>query len=914
MSTLILLDGMALIYRAHFALMSRPIMNSAGMNTSAVFGYTNTLLQLLEARGPTHMALALDTSEPTERHTLYPDYKAQREDVPEDILNSVPYVEAMTRALGIKVLKQPGYEADDIIGTLAGQASEAGLEVLMVTPDKDFAQLVAPKIRQLKPARKGTDLEEIGVEEVCEKWNVKHPSSVADILGLWGDASDNIPGVPGVGEKTAKKLMGEYETVDALLAHTADIKGKLREKIEEHAEQARLSKNLATINRSVPLKESVEDLKIGDRDEQALAELCVELEFKTLEKRLLGDAFEAGRGHGAGQQEIDLEGSTLDHYDANRQNYQQVTSLDELRSVCEACNEAGQFCFDTETDGLDALECRLIGVAMSMKPNTGWYAPVPEGREERDDWDAVLRDLLETSTASKVGHNLKFDLLVLRRHGISVRGPFFDTLIAHALVDPDQRHRMDDLARQYFGYEPISITSLIGEKKSDQLSMLEVPLEQVAVYASEDADITARLAETLQPKLEASGMLEIFRDIEMPLVDTLTSMEYEGIGLDQDALSRLQKELQTQIQHLEANIHEAAGHPFNLNSPKQLGVVLFEELKIVEKPKKTNTGQYATNEQVLSTLAGSHEIIDWVLEYRELTKLQSTYVEALPQSINDRTGRIHTSFSQIAAATGRLASSNPNLQNIPIRTALGRRIREAFVPHHPEDLIFAADYSQIELRIMADLSEDPALVEAFENQLDIHSSTASRVYSVDLDAVTPDMRRKAKMVNFGIMYGISAFGLSQRLRIPRKEAQEIIEAYFEQYPKVKAFMQQSIASAREHGWSETRSGRRRVIRDINSSNQTTRNAAERMAINTPVQGTAADMIKIAMNRIHAEIQERSLQSRMLLQVHDELVFTQAAGEGDALQELVVQAMQQAMPLNVPVQVDTGTGANWLEAH
>lgn len=915
---LLLLDAMALIYRAHFAFLTNPVMNSAGLNTSAVFGYVNTLLQLLEREAPTHVALAMDTPGPTERHRLYPAYKAQRDEVPEDIITAVPYVERITQAMGIRVIRLPGYEADDIIGTLADRASAEGMDVWMVTPDKDFAQLVSDSARILKPGRKGNEIEIVDLAKVREKWQVETSEQVADILGLWGDASDNIPGVPGIGEKTGKKLIAEYGSVENLIDHASELKGKLKERVLEHADQARLSKTLATINRNSPVVESPEDLRLGERDEKTLSELLVELEFNTLGKRILGDGFSSGRGHVEpdqlpGQQEMDLDGAMLDRYDTKRQKYELVTDLDALRTWVKACLQTRLFCLDTETDGLNTHACRLLGISLSHAENAAMYSPVPSAERERTEWMAVFQELF-SSSAAKVGHNLKFDILVLRQAGFEIHGPFHDSMIAHFLVDPDGRHGMDDLAQRYLGYEPIPITSLIGHKKADQTTLFDAPLEEVAIYASEDADITLRLHKRFVPKLKKEAQDGIYRDIEMPLLDVLATMEQEGIRVDPAVLSEISGELQQQIHDMEQQAHTLAGHAFNVNSPRQLGEVLFDELKISEKPKKTRTGQYATNEQILQTLVGSHELVDLILEYREAAKLKSTYVDALPREIQFSTGRIHTSFSQIGAATGRLSSSNPNLQNIPIRTETGRRIRAAFVPHGPGDVLMSADYSQIELRVMAELSRDPGMVEAFELGLDIHTATAARVYGVELDSVESEMRRKAKMVNFGIIYGISAFGLSQRLRIPRGEAAEIIESYFTQYPGVKKFMEQTVKSAQTLGYVETLSGRRRLIRDINSRNHMIRSGAERVAINAPVQGTAADMIKLAMIRIHHRLLAEDRKARMLLQVHDELVLNVPGDEIDAVRGLVEEEMKSALPLHVPILVETGTGQNWLEAH
>ena len=738
---------------------------------------------------------------------------------------------------------------------------------------------------------------------------------MADILGLWGDASDNIPGVPGVGEKTAKKLMGEYDTMENLYEHLDDLKGKLLSNLKDNHEQALLSKTLATINLECPLSEQVDDLIVGEKDKQALSELFVELEFNALGKKILGTEFQSGRGHASsGQQEIDLLGTSLASFDAKKQTYTLVESLEDLMVVRDALRDSEEFCFDVETDGLDTQSCRLLGLALSNKAHEAWYCPYPTDATAQAAWKECLAPALDQSTSVKVGHNLKFDIEVLVNQGIPVSGPFFDTLLAHYLVDPDQRHKMDDLSRQYLGYEPIPITSLIGEKGDDQKTLELVPVEEVTRYAAEDADITLQLAQLFKPMLKEHGQDKVFETLEMPLLQVLVDMENAGMCLDESVLTIIGTELGDSLQSMEAKAYELAGREFNLNSPKQLGTILFDELKIIEKPKKTRTGQYSTNEQALQNLMGIHPLVDLIMEYRVASKLKSTYVDALPASVNKVTGRIHTSFSQMAAATGRLASSNPNLQNIPIRTEMGRRVRKAFVPYAKDDVILSADYSQIELRVMADLSQDPGMTEAFQAGQDIHTATAARVYGVNLEDVTSEMRRKAKMVNFGIIYGISAFGLSQRLHIPRGEASDIIKAYFAQYPAVKDFMDQTIESAREKGYVETKSGRRRTLRDINSSNHTTRTGAERMAINSPVQGTAADMIKLAMIRVDEVLKASTLKSQMLLQVHDELVFNVPKSEIEEIKPLIETCMVEALPLSVPVVVETGWGSDWLEAH
>ncbi len=910
---LFLLDGMALIYRAHFALIRNPIKTSDGRNTSALYGFTNTVLHLLDEESPSHVALALDTSEPTERHEMYADYKAQREETPEDIDEAIPAVERLAAALGIPVLKYPGYEADDIIGTLAVTAEQQGFDTYMVTPDKDFAQLVDEHSFLYRPSRQGDGVEVWGVSDVREKWNVAAPAHVADVLGLWGDASDNIPGVPGVGEKTAKKLIGEYRTVENLLDHLADLKGKQKERLEEHRHQALLSKRLATIRRDVPVAESPDDLLLGARDNEALRALFVDYEFNAIGKRVFGEAFQAGRGHGTVQQG-ELVFADLKTIADVPHSYRCVETEADRASLLQELTGQKRVCFDVETDRLNVHGARPIGIAFSWKEHEGAFVLI-EGADA--DAGAVLRELrpfFENERIEKVGHNLKFDLTVLQWNGCRVVEPFFDTMPAHFLVDPGRRHSMDQLAEQYLGYSPVPIRDLIGEKKSEQKTLLDVPRDALVEYAVEDADVTLQLVAHMEPLLEEAGQKQVFYDIEMPLLPVLVDMEVEGVALDPGVLERLSGDLAKRIEALARDIYELAGTAFNLNSPKQLGEILFDRLQIADKPKKTRTGQYATGEQVLMGLRGRHEIVDNILEYRELSKLKNTYVDALPKAVLESTGRIHTTFSQTAAATGRLASSNPNLQNIPIRTETGRGIRRAFTVRADTHELIAADYSQIELRVMADMSGDEGLRAAFRDQLDIHAATASRVYGVPLEEVSGEMRRKAKMVNFGIIYGISAFGLAQRLGSSRQEAAEIIEAYFEQYPGVRRFMDETVAFCREHGYVETRTGRRRSVQDIDSANQTTRSGAERIAINSPIQGTAADMIKLAMIRIQRDLRAGGWQTRLVLQVHDELVFEGPRDERDAVTGLIAAAMKDAFPLAVPVEVDIGAGRDWLAAH
>lgn len=954
---LFLLDGMALAYRAHFAFISRPIMTSKGVNTSALFGFTNTLLDILKNQQPTHLAVAFDTAAPTARHEEFKDYKAQREEMPEDLSYALPNIKRLCAAMNIPVLELDGYEADDIVGTLVRRAEKEGYESWMVTPDKDFAQLVDEHTFILKPGKGGSDAEIIKLPEVRAKWGVERPDQVIDILGLWGDTADNIPGIPGIGEKTAAKLIGEFGSVENLLANTEKLKGKQKEKVETNREQALLSKRLATINCEVPLPVELDDLKVHEPDEPALKELFVEFEFNSIGRRMFGDDFKAGRGFeeaGTGIPTFSGDQAESTNHDpiagpataddrpeagpalpANLKTiadvphkYETICTAIDRKKLAARLGKLTSFCFDTETTGLDPQTSVLIGLSFSWNAHEAVYVQLADGQIHEEDLFAKneeasmrtqalaaledFREVFANDKITKVGHNLKFDLNMLRWHGIEVRGAIFDTMLAHSLVEPDQRHGMDYLAEVYLGYTPVSITKLIGEKKTE--NMANVPLDQLAEYAAEDADVTWQLHELLKPLLKERGQEKVFYEIESPLLPVLVDMECEGIRIDSGALAEFSQQLEKQMVALEARVHQIAGEPFNLNSPKQLGEVLFEKLKLVDKPKKTRTGQYSTDEQTLLSLANEHEIVRSLLEYRTVSKLKSTYADALPQTISPQTGRVHTTFQQVATATGRLASNNPNLQNIPIRTDLGQEIRRAFVPRDDQHTLLSADYSQIELRIIAAMSKDQAMLEAFASGEDFHTATAARVFGVELKAVDSEQRRKAKMVNFGIAYGISAFGLSQRLGIPRAEAAQIIEHYFTSFPGIRRYIDDTIEFAKKTGYVETVTGRRRFIRDINSANGTVRGQAERFAINTPIQGTAADMIKVAMSAIHHELSQRKLKTKLLLQVHDELVFDVPMPEVDEVRKLVEDKMRHALDLGVPIVVEIGTGKNWLEAH
>ena len=917
---LFLLDGMALVYRAHFAFIRNPITNSQGINTSAIFGFANTLLHIIEKEAPTHIAVAFDTSAPTPRHTLYPEYKAQREAMPEELAAAIPEVKKLCKAFNIPVLVIDGFEADDIIGTVALRAEEDGnFNTFMVTPDKDFAQLVAPRTAMWKPGRQGADHEVLDLEKILANWEIESPKQVIDILGLWGDASDNIPGVPGIGEKTAKKLVAKYGSVEGLIANTDKLKGKQKENVIKFSEQALLSKELATIILDVPVAETFDDFILEKPDEKTLKGLFEKWEFRTLTKRVFGARESSEDPQTAPVFESLKTLADLPH------SYHLVESDQDLESLIENLLAADTFCFDVETNGLDRFSSRLLGIAFSTKPGEAFYVPV-------SDWAALREKLLPVfkSPALKIGHNLKFDLAIMLSHDVAVVGPFFDTMLAHTMVAPDQKHSMDSLAENLLGYSPVKLVDLFSTEQSDEddlfaaaakkkaakgdLDPSELPLATLAEYAAEDADVTLQLYHKLLPELKTLDLLPVLEDIEAPLLPVLVAMEAEGITMDQKVLDDVGKVLTEKIATLSVDIEKAAARPFNLNSPKQLGEILFGEMKLVEKPKKTKTGQFKTDEQTLASLAPKYTIVADILSYREASKLKSTYVDALPHHRSEHSGRVHTHLHQLVTSTGRLASSDPNLQNIPVRSEMGRELRRAFIPRSPEFTLMAADYSQVELRVMAALSGDPAMIEAFKNDLDIHTATAARVFGVSLDDVLPEMRRTAKMVNFGIIYGISAFGLSQRLGIGRSEASEIITTYFEQYPAIKQFMEDTIESVRELGYAQTLAGRRRYFKDIKSGNASIRANAERAAINSPIQGTAADMIKLAMVRIHSFMEGR--KSKMILQVHDELLFDLHKDERDELPPLIVEAMESAiaLPHDVPVKIDTGYGDNWLQAH
>lgn len=932
---LFLLDGMALVYRAYFAFSQNPRITSYGFNTSAIFGYVNTVLDVLKRERPTHIGVSFDTADPTARHTEYEHYKAHRQEQPEDITNALPYIMRVNEALKIPVLVKPGYEADDIIGTLAKKAEKQGFDVYMMTPDKDFGQLVSEHIFIYKPARQGGDFEILGVPEVLKRWEITDVKQVIDILGMWGDAVDNIPGIPGIGEKTAKTLVQKYGSIEGLYEHTHELKGKQKENVENNREQAFLSKRLATIDTDVPVELNEEELRLEGADRELVETLFAELEFKTLARRVFGDPASGPAGSAAGKSPaaaFDLfnQGGAVAAAVQPGEQQEQVTDTkrtiatvpheyivvddkEAMERLLDELLQQKEVCFDTETSSLDKVDNDIVGFSFSYKPGHGYYIPCPEDPEQARQILEIFRPLFESESIIKIGQNIKYDLSILKLYGIGIKGPLFDTMLAHYLIEPDQRHGMDYLSGIYLNYEPVSIETLIGKKGKNQLSMRQVELQKIKEYAVEDTDVTFQLKQLLEPQLRERHAEDLLYNMEQPLVYVLADMEMEGVRINKQFLNDYSVELQTEITQLEKRILELAGVPFNIASPKQLGEVLFEHLKLDPKAKKTKTGQYQTGEDVLNNLS-EHEIVRCILGVRQLQKLKSTYVDSLPEMISPKTGRVHTSFNQAVAATGRLSSNNPNLQNIPIKTDKGKEIRKAFVARDEDHVLMSADYSQIELRIIASIAEEQGMIDAFMNNIDIHTSTAARVYGVEISEVTPAQRRNAKAVNFGIIYGQSAFGLSQSLGIPRREAAAIIEEYWKQYPAIKTYMSRTINDAKENGYVQTLKGRRRYLRDINSANFTVRGFAERNAINAPIQGSAADMIKLAMISIHQRMQKENLQSKMILQVHDELLFDVHRSEIGQMKELVKEEMESAMPLNVPVVVEAGIGDNWLEAH
>ena len=915
---LFLLDAYALIYRAYYAFNKNPRINSKGLNTSAILGFTNSLYDILQNEKPSHIAVVFDVGEPTQRTTDFTEYKANREETPEDIKLAVPYIIEIIKGFNIPAIGLAGYEADDIIGTLAKKAEQHNFDVLMMTPDKDFGQLVTERIKIYKPASFGNKSEIWGIEEVCKRYDIENTLQVIDILGLMGDAVDNIPGLPGVGEKTAIKLLKEFGSLEGVLANADKLKGKLQENVINYAEQAIMSKKLATIIIDAPVDFDEESLKMEKPNIPILREIFNDLEFRQLSKRILGEesapVFQQKGLFDDIPQQIDPIQTTIAHnIDTVTHDYKLVTTPEERKALIKRIKDEKDFCFDTETTGIDPHNAELVGLSISFKSGEAYYINFPNVYADAVAIISEFKEVFEDENISKTGQNIKFDMAILSWYEILVKGPLFDTMIAHYLLEPDMRHNMDYLVETYLNYHAVSIETLIGKKGKGQLSMRDVPVEIACQYAAEDADITLQLKNCFKPQLKENKLEFLFSEIEMPLIKVLCAMEAEGVRIDSLALNEFSSQLQNEITQEEAIITELAGVKFNISSPKQLGEVLFEVLNIDPKAKKTKTQQYSTSEETLLKYS-KYPIVQHILDYRSLTKLKSTYVDALPLLVNPRTKRIHTSYNQTVAATGRLSSTNPNLQNIPIRTERGKEIRKAFVPRNDNYILLSADYSQIELRIIAHLSGDKHMIEAFNSGMDIHTATSARVFKVTPEEVDKDMRRKAKSVNFGIIYGISAFGLSQQLNIPRKEAAEIIEEYFIQYPGVKKYMETSMEFARAHGYVETIMKRRRHLRDINSNNGIVRGFAERNAINAPIQGSAADMIKIAMINIHDAFENKKLRSRMILQVHDELVFDVHKEEVETVKLIIAENMKNAMPLSVPVEIDMNIGNNWLEAH
>ncbi len=943
-----LLDALALVFRAYYALIRSPRLTAKGKNTNAQFGFTNALVDLLNKQKPSHMAVCFDTHAPTERHTDFADYKANRQEAPEDILAAIPDIKRIIEGFNIPCIEKDGYEADDVIGTLSRQAEAAGYEVYMVTPDKDYGQLVTEKVKIYKPGYQGGDAEILGPEEVIAKWNIKNVSQVIDILGLMGDAVDNIPGIAGIGEKTAAKLLAEYETVEQVLLNAENIKGAVGQKVRDGKENAILSKKLATIITNVPVSFDEDAFKVKEWNRDILKEVFAELEFRTLGKRLLGEDFSvASASKGIIEKEIpqgvqtDLFGNIVEpevkkektivvedslenmfsSADKNINNtphtYTVVTEEKELEKLVAYLQQHDEICFDTETTGIDANEAELVGLSFAVQPGEAFYIPCPTDQRETHKILSFFDPLFNDTTKKWIGQNLKYDMLILKWYEKELAGEIFDTMLAHYVIEPDGKRGMDVLSERFLGYIPVSIEELIGKKGKSQGTMRDVALEKIKDYAAEDADITLQLKNAFVPLLSERQVETVFKEVETPLVKVLVDMEYEGVRIDEPFLNEYSAQLEKDSKTAEESVYKQAGVRFNLASPKQLGEVLFDKLQLDPSAKKTKTGQYQTGEDVLLKLAAKgHTIVEDILTFRELTKLKSTYVDALPQLINSKTGRVHTTYGQAVAVTGRLASNNPNLQNIPVRTERGKEIRKAFIPRDENHIIVSADYSQIELRIVAAISGDQNMCDAFRSGTDIHTATAARVYNISEADVTKEMRYKAKSVNFGIIYGQGAFGLADNLGISRTEAKEIIDNYKKQFPGIQKYMDETINFARENGYVETLKGRKRWLKDINSANFTVRGFAERNAINSPIQGTAADMIKIAMQKVHIAMRKARMKSKMILQVHDELLFDAVKEEVVALKPLIIENMQSALllPHDVPVIAECGEGANWLEAH
>ena len=916
------MDAYALIYRAFYAFIRNPRINSKGLNTSAIYGFTNTLLDLINRHNPSHIAVVFDPPSPTFRHEIFPEYKANRQDTPEDIIKSVPVIKQIIEAFNIPIVEISGFEADDVIGTISKIAEKSGTITYMVTPDKDYSQLVSSLIYIYKPGRAGNDDEILGTDEICSIFNISDPLQVTDILGLMGDKSDNIPGAPGIGEVNAKKLIGEFGTIDVLFNNIDTLKGKIHEIILTYKDQILLSKYLATIKTDVPVNINMDDLLMNEPDYNELKVIFEELEFKSLIERIFkqdnknkdnkfvqGNLFESPDN----DNKITIS-SSYKNIDLVTHQYVVINQKESIINIIDRFLEFNEFCFDTETTSLDVHSAQIVGLSLCVKSFEAYYIPFPENRKDCLDIIELISPLFKNGKILKIGQNIKFDILILKNYNLYVSGPLYDTMIAHYLIQPELHHNMDYLAEQYLHYTPVPIVSLIGKKGKNQLSMRSVPLEKIKEYCCEDADVTFQLKGILNSEIIRNQLSNLFFNIEMPLVEVLVDIESSGFTIDTECLKHLDQEYKVELANIENEIYQLAGVTFNISSPKQLGDILFEKLRIDTDTKRTKTKQYSTSEETLTDLIDKHPIVNKILDFRSLKKLLTTYIEVLPELINPLTEKVHTSFNQTVTSTGRLSSNNPNLQNIPVREQQGREIRKAFIPSNKDQLLISADYSQIELRLMAHLSEDKNMLEAFQHNEDIHASTASNIYKVDISQVTREMRRNAKTANFGIIYGISSFGLSQRLNISRSEAKNLIDQYFSTYPGVKQYIDKSINFARQHGYVQTILGRKRYLADINSKNNTVRGYAERNAINAPIQGSAADIIKIAMISIFRRLKNEHFKAKMILQVHDELIFDTPKAEIEDIKKLVKEEMEQAVKLKIPIQVEIGIGNNWLEAH
>ena len=920
---LFLLDAYALIYRGYYAFIKNPRINSKGTDTSAILGFMNSLFEIIRTQNPDYLAVAFDKGGSVTRSEMFEEYKSNRDKTPEPILVAIPYIKEILEGMKIPILEKEGFEADDIIGTVAKDAEENNFKVYMVTPDKDFAQLVSDNIFLCKPARMGNSMEIWGVDEVKDKFEVESPDQVIDYLGMMGDSVDNIPGLPGVGDKTAKKFIKQYGSLENLLQNAHEVTGKLGEKIIENKELGVLSKKLAKIILDVPIDYNLDEFKLSDPDKEIVLKVFDELEFRRIKEtffKIFGTISSPIEEKGAEVVQGDLFSETYnlesnkDSLNDSKSIYQRIESFEELKLLVEKMMKQEIVAFDTETEGLNALETDIVGISFSWQKGIGYYLPIKNNKSAHEKSFEILRPFFESTEIIKVGHNIKFDIQVLHKYNVKVSSPIYDTMVAHYLINPDMRHNLDTLSESYLNYSPISIESLIGKKGKNQISMRDVSIDKITDYASKDADITLQLKSIFDKEIEVNNLSKIFYDIEIPMINVLSEMETEGIKIDTSYLEKLDKEFEEDLEKLKKEIFKKSGEEFNLNSPKQLGEILFDKLKLVSKPKKTKTGQYSTSEEVLSSLANDHKIIEDILEWRSLDKLQNTYVKSLPNEVSSLTNRVHSSFNQTVTTTGRLSSNNPNLQNIPIRTANGQKIRRAFIPRGSDYILMAADYSQIELRVIASMSNEENMIDAFVNNQDIHTMTASKIYNVDPENVTREQRGNAKTVNFGIIYGVSAFGLSQQTDLNRSESKVMIDNYFLNYPGLKKYMSDQIDFARNNGYVETIMGRRRYLQNINSQNNMLRSSSERNAINAPIQGSAADIIKIAMININSELKKQSLKSKMLLQVHDELVFDVHKSEKDQIKDIVKTTMESAVKLKVPLKIDLEFGKNWLEAH